>query len=225
MPAISIIIPALNEAETIEQTLSCLQMMRGRNCEVILVDGGSNDATMDLAGPLADRILTCEKGRANQLEHGVKHSTAPLIWFLHADTRVPENTDEVIEIALEKQDATWGRFNVRLDGRHPLFRIIEKMMNYRSCITGICTGDQGIFVRRDTLEAIGGVPRQALMEDIELSKRLKTTASPLCMKQVLVTSSRRWQEKGVIRTVLLMWYLRAAYAFGVPAGKLARLYR
>ncbi len=225
MPKISIIIPALNEAETIEQTLSCLQQMRRRDCEVVLVDGGSRDATMALSQPLADRILACEKGRANQLEYGVKHSNAPVIWFLHADTLAPENADEVIEAALKQPNATWGRFNVRLDGRHVLFRMIEKMINYRSCITGICTGDQGIFVRRDTLEAIGGVPRQALMEDIELSKRLKTTASPLCMKQILVTSGRRWQEKGIIRTILLMWYLRAAYVFGVPAERLARYYR
>lgn len=222
-PQISIIIPALNEAPHIGHTLERLQPLRERGHEVIVVDGGSDDATLSTAAPLADTVLDSPPGRAVQMAAGVDSSRHPIIWFLHADTQIPGEADHEIIRALERND--WGRFDVTLSGSHRLFRIIERMINLRSCLSGIATGDQGIFVRREFFERVGGMPELPLMEDVELSRRLKRLGRPACVKQRLLTSSRRWEQRGILRTVLLMWWLRAAYAMGVPAGRLAQWYR
>jgi rSAM/selenodomain-associated transferase 2 len=221
--AISIIIPALNEAEHIGDTLEALQPLRERGCEVIVVDGGSSDATVTIAEPLADRLLHSALGRAVQMAAGADVAGSPLLWFLHADTLVPFDADKAIREALRHHG--WGRFNVTLSGGHPLFRLIEKLINLRSCLSGIATGDQGIFVRREPFDAVGGMPRLPLMEDVELSRRLKRFGRPACLRRCLQTSSRRWEERGILRTVFLMWWLRAAYALGIPAGRLAGWYR
>jgi rSAM/selenodomain-associated transferase 2 len=224
-PGISVIIPARNEAAGIEATLERLQPMRRRGHQLILVDGSSSDATLSIATPLVDLVVTATAGRASQMIAGVSHAEHPVIWFLHADTRVPRDADVAIQQAFDDGSVQWGRFDVRLAGSNPLFRLIEWLMNRRSCLTGICTGDQGIFVLRETLDKAGGVPDQPLMEDIELSKRLKRHTMPRCLKQTLVTSSRRWESRGILRTVLLMWYLRAAYWLGSDPRRLAELYR
>ncbi len=220
---LSVIIPALNEAQHIRETLRLLQPLRQRGHEVIVVDGGSNDDTVKLAIPLADVVLNASPGRAGQMAAGVDASHQPIIWFLHADTRIPADADHEIIHAL--QDNGWGRFDVTLSGQHPLLRVVETMMNLRSCLTGIATGDQGIFVSRELYEMIGGMPHQPLMEDVEMSRLLKCHGRPACIKLPLQTSSRRWEEKGILRTILLMWGLRAAYALGVPASRLSALYR
>jgi rSAM/selenodomain-associated transferase 2 len=224
-PAISIIIPTLNEAAGIEYTLDRLQSMRERGNQVILVDGNSNDATADVAAPLVDCVISVVPGRASQMHAGLAQARHPVIWFLHADTLAPEEADMAIQTALRDATAVWGRFDVRLSGHRPLFRLVERLMNARSCLTGICTGDQGIFVLREALDRAGGLPDLPLMEDVELSKRLRRLGSPCCLRQALVTSSRRWETRGVLRTILLMWTLRAAYALGVSPQRLARLYR
>lgn len=223
--AITIIIPTRNEEEMIESTLDRLQQMRKRGNQLILVDGGSSDKTVSRASPLVDRLLTASPGRANQLRTGLAEALHPVIWFLHADTLAAQDADLAILKALAAPDRHWGRFDIRLDGTKPIYRVIEGFMNWRSCLTGICTGDQGIFMHRETLEQAGGLPDQPLMEDIELSKRLKKASRPVCLEQQLVTSSRRWESRGILRTVLTMWYLRAAYALGTDAATLARLYR
>lgn len=221
--AISIIVPALNEAGHIGQTLEALQPLRTRGCEIIVVDGGSRDQTVTIAEPLADSVLISPPGRAEQMAAGADYASHPILWFLHADTLVPNDADK--EIMLGLREHGWGRFNVTLSGNHPLFRVIEKMINLRSCISGIATGDQGIFVRRAFLETIGGMPHLPLMEDVELSRLLKRLDRPTCITTPLQTSSRRWEQRGIVRTVLLMWWLRAAYALGVPAHRLAEWYR
>lgn len=221
--AISIIVPALNEAEHIGGTLEALQPLRKRGCEVIVVDGGSHDQTVNIAEPLADCVLLSPPGRAEQMAAGADRASQPVLWFLHADTLVPHDADRAITHGLREHG--WGRFDITLSGNHRLFRVIEKMINLRSCVSGIATGDQGIFMRRAFFEAIGGMPRQPLMEDVELSRLLKRLDRPTCITSPLQTSSRRWEQRGIIRTVLLMWWLRAAYALGVPAHRLAEWYR
>jgi rSAM/selenodomain-associated transferase 2 len=220
---ISVIIPTLNEAEHIQCCLTPLQPLRAKGHEIILVDGGSEDTTIDLARPLVDTVVKTSPGRAEQMAAGVDASHHPILWFLHADTLIPQHAEEELLKAVGEHQ--WGRFNVTLSGRHPLLRVVETMINLRSCLTGIATGDQGIFVSRELYEIIGGMPRQPLMEDVEMSRLLKCHSRPACIKLPLQTSSRRWEENGILRTILLMWGLRAAYALGVPATRLATLYR
>ncbi|MBF0256324.1 MAG: TIGR04283 family arsenosugar biosynthesis glycosyltransferase [Gammaproteobacteria bacterium] len=220
---LSLIIPTCNEGRSIRATLLALQSLRANGNELILVDGGSEDDTQAIARPLVDRLLVTAPGRGGQMAAGAEVARQPILWFLHADTLAPVQADRLIESALA--DAGWGRFDVRLTGAHPLFRLIERLINLRSCLSGIATGDQGIFLRVELYQAIGGMPDQPLMEDVELSRRLKRHGRPVCLKPPLVTSSRRWEQHGILRTVVLMWWLRAAYALGVPAERLARWYR
>lgn len=223
MPRLSVIVPALNEAGHIRQTLSDLAPVREEGHEVIVVDGGSTDATVSEAGDLADKVIEASRGRASQMNAGAGAARGDLLWFLHADTRVPPQAIGALVDAAAK-GAPWGRFDVRLSGSQWLLRIVERSMNWRSCITGIATGDQGIFVTRAAFEQVGRYPDIPLMEDIALSKALKRIARPACVGVRLVTSSRRWEEKGVLRTVALMWRLRLAYATGASPAQLVRRY-
>ena len=221
---ISIIIPARNEAENIGRLLCALQPYRDRGHEVIVVDGGSEDDTIVIAAELADSLLQTPAGRSHQMNAGSKEAKGEVLWFLHADSELPEQADELIISAVTTGAYTWGRFDVRLSGRQKLLRVVEKMMNLRSRMTGIATGDQGIFISRKLFEKAGGYPDQLLMEDIALCKYLKKYQAPVCLREKLETSSRRWEQRGIIRTILLMWRLRMAYFLGVPADKLALLY-
>jgi rSAM/selenodomain-associated transferase 2 len=222
-PKISIIVPALNEAQSITHILGDLAAARAAGHELILVDGGSSDATPGLGRSLVDRLVVAPRGRATQMNAGAAQATGDLLWFLHADTRVPPGAADRLLAALA-EGKTWGRFDVRLSGGAALLRVVERMMNLRSCLTGIATGDQGIFVVRRLFEALGGFPDIPLMEDIALSKALRRLARPACLKPPLVTSSRRWERDGILRTVLLMWRLRMAYALGADPGDLAGRY-
>ena len=220
---VSIIIPVLNEESSIKDLLHQLQTYRQQGHEVIVVDGGSNDNTCSISKPLSDKVITSESGRALQMNNGAAHSENDILWFLHADTLIFDKSVEQVQQALNKND--WGRFNVKLSGSHILFRLIEKMMNVRSCLTGIATGDQGIFVKKYVFNAVNGYPNILLMEDIEISKKLKLISRPICIKEKLTTSSRRWEEKGILSTVLLMWKFRLLYWLGVSADKLAVQYK
>lgn len=222
---LSVIIPTLNEAESIVATLNRLQAMRKRGHEVIVSDGGSKDNTVQLCIPLVDRVVKTETGRARQMNAGVKSSQGNVFWFLHADTLIEPDHDQLIIKTVTENSNRWGRFDVQLSGTHPLLRIIERLMNWRSCLTGIATGDQGIFVQRELFEDIGGFASIPLMEDIEISKRLRKRARPFCIRKTLVTSSRRWEKSGILKTILLMWRLRLLFALGVDANRLARYYR
>ncbi len=224
MPHIAIILPVLNEEENISAGLGRLQPLRQQNCKLIVVDGGSRDRTVALAELLADRVIASPKGRAAQMNAGAALAQSAILWFLHADSLPPPDAAGMIRSALSNPARHWGRFDVRLSGRHPLLRVVENLMNVRSRLTGIATGDQGIFVRRELFERIGGYPPLALMEDIALSRLLKRHDRPVCLRQRLQTSSRRWERDGMLRTILLMWQLRLAYFLGVDPNHLARIY-
>lgn len=220
---LSIIIPTLNEADGIAAGLAALQSWRAAGHEVIVVDGGSTDATPVLAAPLADRVLTSPRGRARQMNAGAVVARGDVLVFLHADTRLPEHAVSAIRAALRQR--LWGRFDVEITGRSKMLRVVAALMNLRSRLTGIATGDQAIFVSRTAFAAVGGYPEQPLMEDIELSKRLKKLGPPACLRECVVTSGRRWEANGVWRTIRLMWRLRFDYWRGVPAERLALRYR
>ncbi len=220
---VSIIVPVLNEADNIETFLKHLQPFRARGHEVILVDGKSADNTCQLARPWVDRMMTVQRGRARQQNIGAKMATGQIFLFLHADTRLPEQADQLIFQALV-QGSDWGRFNVCLSGQQLMFRVIAAMMNWRSCLTGIATGDQAIFMSRGLFYKSGGFPDIKLMEDIELSRRLKKFSRPYCIKTPVCTSSRRWQQHGIFKTIIFMWSLRLQYFFGVSPEQLHKKY-
>jgi rSAM/selenodomain-associated transferase 2 len=220
---LSIIIPVLNEAQTLPVLLADLQPLRKRGVEIIVVDGGSSDATAELAQDGADRLLESAAGRARQMNAGAAVARGAVLLFLHADTRLPGNVEAWIDAAMA-QEHVWGRFDVRLSGQHWLLRIIEKMMNWRSCLSGMATGDQAIFVRREVFEQLDGYADIPLMEDLDLSRRLKKIARPACIDTPVITSSRRWEQNGILRTVLLMWSLRLAWFLGVSPQLLRRIY-
>lgn len=221
---ISIIIPARNEAENIGSLLQSLQMFRKNGHELILVDGYSEDKTASIADPLVDKLIKTPASRALQMNVGAGEATGDVLWFLHADSIVPKQADRLIINAVTMKTFTWGRFDIRLSGRQYLFRLVEASMNLRSRLTGIATGDQGVFVSRGLFYKVGGFPEQCLMEDVALSKHLKKYQAPICLHEKLETSSRRWEQRGIIRTILLMWRLRLAYFLGVPVDKLALHY-
>jgi rSAM/selenodomain-associated transferase 2 len=221
---LSIIVPTLDEAPGIVAALDRLQPLRAAGHEVIVADGGSRDATRALVTPLADRVLTAPRGRASQMSAGAASVRGDVLLFLHADTRLPVGADRLILDGLEASGRAWGRFDVRIASAHPLLRTVAWLMNWRSRLTGIATGDQAIFVRRDAFAAAGGFPPLALMEDVALSARLKRVSRPLCLREPVVTSGRRWETRGVVRTILLMWWLRLRYFFGASPERLARRY-
>jgi len=205
--------PVLNEAPGIRAALEALAALRARGHEVIVVDGGSSDATPALAAGLCDRVVNAPRGRALQMNAGAQVATGDVLLFLHADTRLP--------VEFHIPESLWGRFDVKIEGRHPLLTVVGWAMNLRSRLTGIATGDQAMFVRRD---AFPGFPAIALMEDIALSKAMKRRARPACLREKVVTSGRRWESRGVLRTIVLMWKLRLLYFFGARPDELARRY-
>jgi len=200
-----------------------LQKIRYQTHEVIVVDGGSTDATVKLAHPLCDCLLFSQPSRARQMNAGAAQAAGNLLLFLHADTYLPENALALLS-EFSDSDKGWGHFDVRLTGCRPMLRVIEQMISWRSRVTGIATGDQAIFVRRDLFNTIDGFPDQPLMEDIEISRRLKAKEAPYCIHSPVLTSSRRWEEKGIWRTVYLMWKLRLQYFYGTSPDLLYKQY-
>lgn len=225
MARLSIIIPTLNEEAAIAALLTDLAPLRARGHQVILADGGSRDRTVETAGSRLDHVVHTTRSRAAQMNAGAQVAGGEVLWFVHADSRVPAGAADRLLDAYAAGNA-WGRFHVRLSGAHPLLRVVEMGMNLRSCITAIATGDQGLFISRRLFDAVGGFPQIPLMEDVALSKALRRHGRPACIRRPrLQTSSRRWEQNGVLRTVLLMWRLRLAYALGASPSDLARHYR
>jgi rSAM/selenodomain-associated transferase 2 len=220
---ISIVMPVLDEAGHIAAALAALAPLRAQGAELIVVDGGSRDGTPALCRGLADAVLAAPCGRAVQMNAGARAASGAVLLFLHADTALPEGA--LTLIAQAQGRAAWGRFDVTISGRSRLLPVVAALMNARSRLTGIATGDQALFVRRDAFDAVGGFPEQPLMEDIELSKRLRRVGAPACLRAKVRTSGRRWDRRGVWRTIVLMWRLRLLYWLGVPAERLAAAYR
>ncbi|MGE0099340.1 MAG: TIGR04283 family arsenosugar biosynthesis glycosyltransferase [Hydrogenophaga sp.] len=221
----SIIVPMLNEAQGLPRLLARLRALERQGCEVLIVDGGSDDGGAERAAQAGFRVLSSPRGRARQMNQGAAHATGDVLLFLHADTQLPDGALVTLRRALQRSGAPWGRFDVVIEGRHPMLRVVAWLMNLRSRWTGIATGDQAIFVTREAFDTVGGYPDQPLMEDIELSSRLLHRARPVCIRDRVQTSGRRWESRGVWRTVLLMWQLRWAYWRGAPAVQLAQRYR
>lgn len=222
---LSIILPCLNEQDCIVSSLARLQPLRRSGlAEVIVVDGGSRDNTVQLAEPLADRLIHSAPGRALQMNRGAAEAGGDWLLFLHADTLVPDHFESLWRAQIASSDRGWGRFDLRLSGTAWPLRVVESLINLRSRISGIATGDQGIFVRAGLFHRLGGYAAIPLMEDVELSKRLKREGRPICSRARLVTSSRHWERRGILKTVLLMWKLRFLYFAGVSPQRLAAQY-
>ncbi|MHA6494586.1 TIGR04283 family arsenosugar biosynthesis glycosyltransferase [Pseudomonas borbori] len=222
--ALSVIIPVRNEADALPRLLQDLAPLRTAGAQLIVVDGGSSDATCELAAPYVDLLLTAQAGRAAQMNAGAAAANGDYLWFVHADTRIGASSIERLFRVLAERPC-WGRFDVRLSGNGLALRVIGSMINLRSRLTGVASGDQAIFLARETFEALGGYAQIPLMEDLDLCRRLKKQARPRCLRPPLTTSSRRWERHGVWRTVWLMWRLRLAYYRGVEPERLARQYQ
>lgn len=223
MNTISVIIPILNEAAQLLERLRALQWLRSRGHELILVDGGSTDGSREMAVEYVDRVLACQAGRAGQMNRGAEAAGGDILLFLHIDTRLPEDADRLIIAALA-DGREWGRFDVRLSGERWLLRVVAAMMNLRSRLSGIATGDQALFMRRPVFEQLGGYPQIPLMEDIALSRALRRRQWPVCLRRRVLCSSRRWERHGLWRTIVTMWALRLAYFLGVSPARLHEIY-
>lgn len=220
---LSIIMPVLDEAAGIEAALRALAPYRARGVDVIVVDGGSSDNTVALARPFATQVLAAPRGRAEQMNAGAAAASGDVLLFLHADTRLPTDADRLILDGLARTHRAWGRFDVHFDDGGWL-RVVAAMMNVRSRLTGICTGDQAMFVTRPAFDSIGGFPPIPLMEDVTAATLLKRVSRPLCLRARVTASGRRWRQHGIWRTILLMWRLRLAYYFGSDPDRLAKQY-
>ena len=221
---ISIIMPVLNEGQQLAQALQALQSLRQKGHELIVVDGHSRDGSLHVAESLTDIAITGPRGRARQMNLGASQASGEVLLFLHCDTRLPEDADEWVRDALLGNGYRWGRFDVRLSGSHPMFSVIARAMNWRSRLTRIATGDQAIFIARDLFRELGGYADIPLMEDVEICKRLRRAGKPASLGNPVVTSSRRWEQGGIWRTLLLMWRLRLLYWLGVPPRLLVEHY-
>lgn len=221
---ISVIVPVLNEAQSIEGTLAQWQARRGADIELIVVDGGSTDESVKYASSLADKVLVTEAGRARQMNYGAKNANGHCLLFLHADTMMPSQAYQAFLQVSKRSKNHWGFFLVTLNNSSRVFRVIETLMNWRSRITAVATGDQCIFVSRSLFENLDGYQDILLMEDVEITKRLRTISKPIIVSERVSTSTRRWEHNGVLSTVLKMWRLRLAYFFGASPEKLHRQY-
>ena len=219
---ISVIIPVLNEEKTIAVTLQALVPLAPH--EILVVDGGSHDRTRAICDRLGVKLLSSERGRARQMNHGARQATGNVLLFVHADTRLPATALDDIAVALRDSNCPGGRFDVELDGAHWMFRIIGALINYRSRLTKVATGDQALFVRREVFERIAGFPDLPLMEDIAFCRSLKPIGRMACLRSRVVSSARRWEKDGLWRTIVKMWTLKLCYLAGVPPGRLKQFY-
>ena len=241
MATVSIIIPVLNEADNLPLLFDNINKLNPNPQQVILVDGGSNDDSIGIIRSFINELMLdndrkidwqmteSKAGRALQMNTGAALATGEVLLFLHADTQLPLHAIDSVSEAMKR--AEWGRFDVQIASRQPTLRLVSQMINWRSRLSGIATGDQAIFISQSLFERIGSYPNQALMEDIELckqlkGKQLKGMAKPACLKSKVITSARRWQQHGTWRTIILMWHLRFDYWRGVSADNIkARYYK
>jgi rSAM/selenodomain-associated transferase 2 len=222
---LSVIVPVLNEAPVLPELLTQLSRLAREDAEIIIVDGGSTDGTAESAERAGFRVLRAARGRARQMNAGAAVASAQLLLFLHADTQLPDEAVNLIAQALAGGRRAWGRFDVRIRGHAFMLRVVSFMMNLRSRLTGIATGDQALFIKRRAFDEVGGYPDQPLMEDIEISRRLLALSRPACIARCAAPSGRRWEANGIWRTIVLMWRLRWDYWRGIPVQQLAKIYR
>lgn len=221
---ISIIIPSYHESHQLRDLVTSLEPFRKAGHEVIVVNGDATDHTVKTIASYVDHIIVSDKGRARQMNAGVQHATGDRYWFLHVDTTLLNPSGAYQSVLYHLNPEQWGRFSIHFDSTHFMFKIIAKMMNVRSKLSGIATGDQGIFVHQQAFQKVQGYTDIALMEDIDLCRKLKQISRPINSHLLIQTSARRWEKHGIIRTVLLMWWLRLRYFFGADPAKLAELY-
>ena len=221
---LSVIVPVFNEAAIWPTLAAHLYSLQSPVTEVIVVDGGSTDGTPELIRAAGLPWMLSAPGRAAQMNAGAARAKGRVVLFLHADTQLPDNALQDIDRSLGSARC-WGRFDVRIAGAHPMLRVVAACMNLRSRLSGIATGDQAIFMTREAFHAVGGFPAQPLMEDIEISRRLLALSRPICLRGRVTTSGRRWDERGLWRTIALMWRLRFDYWRGHSAHDLAQRYR
>lgn len=221
---LSIIIPVLNESAALPALMAQLATLMQDGVDVLLVDGGSQDHTASLAERAGWRVVRSERGRAHQMNAGAASASGDIFLFLHADTQLPPDAVAQVRLALQG-GRCWGRFDVVIAGQALMLKVVAWMMNRRSRWSGMATGDQAMFMTRQAFDAVGGFPVQPLMEDIEMSLRLKRLSPPVCLRCKVTTSGRRWETRGVWRTIFLMWRLRWAYWRGQSATELAQAYR
>ena len=224
LSALSLILPCRNESGILVERLQALQGLRSAGAEIILVDGLSEDGSADLAEPWVDQLLQTPPGRARQMNRGAQMARGRVLWFLHVDSLIPDPLGAAHAVVVAASVRGWGRFEVRLDAPGWRYVLVAWAMNRRSCWTGVVTGDHGVFVKHALFDAVGGFPDQPLMEDLELSRRLRRRGRPACLRRTIETSARRWQRHGWLHTVALMWGLRLAYWAGVPAERLVHWY-
>ena len=223
MRTLSVIVPMLNEAATIAIALRAIR--RGAaDAEIVVVDGGSTDASVAAAQPLCDRVLVASRGRAQQMNAGARASRGDVLAFVHADTLVPSTFAADIATALSDPAVVGGRFDVKLDSDALPYRLIGAMISIRSRISRTGTGDQAIFVRREVFDRLGAFPELELCEDLDFSRHLKRAGRVACLRSRVTTSARRWSRGGILRTVVRMWLIRAMYLMGVPPARLKRMY-
>ena len=220
---LSVIVPMLNEAASIARTLEAIRVS-APDAEIIVVDGGSSDGSIEVARPLSDVVISASRGRARQMNAGAARASGDALVFVHADTIVPMTFGQDIEGAFANPRIVGGRFDVRLDDDHPLCVLIGALISIRSRISRTGTGDQAIFVRRTIFDQIGGFPDFPICEDLDFARRMKRLGPVACLRSKVITSARRWREGGIIRTVLRMWTIRALYLTGIAPTRLARMY-
>lgn len=225
IPRLSIIVPLFNESGQLASLIDHLRLWKSKGCDIILVDGGSSDDTLAKIQGSGLKALSAPRGRARQMNAGAAVAEGEILLFLHADTRLCDGADTLVRNALARNNRYWGRFDVRIEGDHWLLMVVGGLMNLRSRLTGMATGDQCLFVSATIFHAVGGFPEQPLMEDIELSRRLLRVSRPACLRRKVTTSGRRWRDRGVWRTIWLMWRLRWAYWRGTPAEQLVERYQ
>ena len=224
MSKLSIVIPVLNEEKFLTRNQEMFTCLLKDGHEILVVDGGSQDNSLKTAYELGCRVFSTRASRGHQLHYGAERSKHELLLFLHADTLLPLNAAQAIVQTLSKPNQHWGRFNIRFSNSRLVFRIIAWLMNKRSCLTSIVTGDHAMFIRRECYFNCGGYSDIPIMEDVEFCSRLKKNKAPACLSDEVITSSRRWEQKGICCTVLMMWKLRLMFFFGVSPEKLVKLY-
>lgn len=222
-PRVSIVVPVLNEADSIRSALARLSLLREAGVEVVIVDGGSTDDTLANARELCDQLISAPRGRGSQMNAGADQASGVVLIFLHADTILPIGALDAVTQAIDR-GAIWGRFDVAIDGASLWFPLISFMMNVRSRWTGIATGDQAIFVSRRAFLESGGFPEIPLMEDVSFCSSMRSRSRPACLSDKVITSGRRWEKNGVLRTILMMWRLRLRFFLGASPDKLALEY-